>query len=134
MNRYELIAPCHFGMEAVLKREINDLGYEISKVENGKVTFLADAEGIRRGNIFLRTTERILLKVAEFKAETFDELFSRTGVFLKEVIEPHLKEEKDILIIGHGAMNASIACQIKNIPIEKFWSVGLEQCKIIKLL
>ena len=62
-------------MEAVLKREINDLGYEISKVENGKVTFLADAEGICRGNIFLRTTERILLKVAEFKAETFDELF-----------------------------------------------------------
>ena len=72
---FELIAPCHFGMEAVLKREINDLGYEISKVENGKVTFLADAEGICRGNIFLRTTERILLKVAEFKAETFDELF-----------------------------------------------------------
>ena len=57
---FELIAPCHFGMEAVLKREINDLGYEISKVENGKVTFLADAEGICRGNIFLRTTERIL--------------------------------------------------------------------------
>lgn len=72
---FELIAPCHFGMEAVLKREINELGYEISKVENGKVTFLADAEGICRGNIFLRTTERILLKVAEFKAETFDELF-----------------------------------------------------------
>lgn len=67
-------------------------------------------------------------------SETFDELFSRTGAFLKEVIEPHLKEEKDILIIGHGAMNASIACQIKNIPIEKFWSMGLEQCKIIKLL
>lgn len=53
---FELIAPCHFGMEAVLKREINDLGYEISKVENGKVTFLADAEGICRGNIFLRTS------------------------------------------------------------------------------
>ena len=77
---FELIAPCHFGMEAVLKREINDLGYEISKVENGKVTFLADAEGICRGNIFLRTTERILLKVAEFKAETFDELFEKTRV------------------------------------------------------
>ncbi len=74
-NTYELIAPCHFGMEAVLKREILDLGYEIVAVDNGKVTFRADAEGICRANIFLRTTERILLKVAEFKAFTFDELF-----------------------------------------------------------
>lgn len=72
---YELIAPCHFGMEAVLKREITDLGYDVSQVDNGKVTFLADAEGICRANIFLRTTERILLKVAQFKAVTFDELF-----------------------------------------------------------
>ncbi len=74
-NTYELIAPCHFGMEAVLKREILDLGYETVAVDNGKVTFRADAEGICRANIFLRTTERILLKVAEFKAFTFDELF-----------------------------------------------------------
>lgn len=74
-NTYELIAPCHFGMEAVLKREILDLGYEISSVDNGRVTFVADAEGICRANLFLRTTERILLKVAAFKAVTFDELF-----------------------------------------------------------
>lgn len=75
MEQYELIAPCHFGMEAVLKREIVDLGYEISNVENGKVTFLGDAEAIVRANIFLRTTERILLKTASFRAVTFDELF-----------------------------------------------------------
>ena len=75
MKRYELIAPCHFGMEAVLKREITDLGYEITNVDNGKVTFLGDAEAIARANIFLRTTERILLKVASFQAETFDDLF-----------------------------------------------------------
>mgnify|MGYP004643015275 FL=1 len=75
MERYELIAPCHFGMEAVLKREIQDLGYEITNVDNGKVTFEGDAEAIARANIFLRTTERILLKVAEFRAVTFDELF-----------------------------------------------------------
>ena len=74
-ERFELIAPCHFGLEAVLKREILDLGYEISKVEDGKVTFLADAQGIADANVFLRTTERILLKIAEVKAETFDELF-----------------------------------------------------------
>lgn len=75
MKRYELIAPCHFGMEAVLKREITDLGYEITNVDNGKVTFEGDAEAIARANIFLRTTERVLLKVASFKAETFDDLF-----------------------------------------------------------
>lgn len=75
MNRFELIAPCHFGMEAVLKREIYDLGYDIEQVEDGKVTFIGDEEAICRANVFLRTTERILLKVGKFKATTFDELF-----------------------------------------------------------
>ena len=78
MDKFELIAPCHFGMEAVLKREILDLGYEITKVEDGKVTFQADAQGIADANMFLRSTERILLKVAEVKAQTFDELFEKT--------------------------------------------------------
>ena len=78
MELYELIAPCHFGLEAVMKREILDLGYEIERVEDGKVTFLADAEGISYANLFLRTTERILLKVGEFKACTYDELFEGT--------------------------------------------------------
>lgn len=67
-------------------------------------------------------------------SETFEELFSRTGSFLKEVIEPNLKQGKDILIVGHGAMNLSIICQVKNIPIEKFWSEGLEQCKMKQLV
>ncbi len=75
MGTYNLIAPCHFGLEAVLKREIYDLGYEIVSVEDGKVTFEGDEEAICRGNIFLRTTERILLEVARFKATTYDELF-----------------------------------------------------------
>ena len=78
MEQFELIAPCHFGLEAVLKREILDLGYEIQKVEDGKVTFLGDAQAICRANIFLRTTERILLKVGSFHATTFDELFEQT--------------------------------------------------------
>ncbi len=52
MEKFELMAPCHFGMEAVLKREILDLGYEITKVEDGKVTFEADAQGIADANIF----------------------------------------------------------------------------------
>lgn len=70
-----MTAPCHFGMEAVCKREIYDLGYEITKVEDGRVTFAADAEGICRANIFLRTAERVLLEVGRFQAQTFDELF-----------------------------------------------------------
>ena len=78
MKIYELIAPCHFGLEAVLKREIQDLGYEVTLVEDGKVTFAADADGIARANVFLRTAERVLLKVGKFKAETFDELFENT--------------------------------------------------------
>ena len=75
MDKYELTAPCHFGMEAVLKREIGALGYEITEVDNGRVTFAGDAAAIARANIFLRTTERILLKAACFQAKTFDELF-----------------------------------------------------------
>ncbi len=78
MKQLELIAPCHFGLEAVLKREIYDLGYEISSVEDGRVSFYGDAEAICRANIFLRTAERILLKVGSFQAETFDELFEQT--------------------------------------------------------
>lgn len=78
MKIYELIAPCHFGLESVLKREILDLGYDVTLVEDGKVTFLADADGIARANVFLRTAERVLLKVGKFKAETFDELFENT--------------------------------------------------------
>lgn len=66
-------------------------------------------------------------------AETFAELFARTGQFLKEVIEPQLQEGKDILIIGHGAMNSSIICQRKNLPIKEFWSAGLEQCKMMQI-
>ena len=78
MKTFELIAPCHFGLEAVLKREIIDLGYEISEVENGRVTFIGDAEAICRANVFLRTAERVLLKVGSFRAETFEELFQKT--------------------------------------------------------
>ena len=78
MAEYELIAPCHFGLEAVLKREIQNLGYKIIQVEDGKVTFAGDESAIVRANIFLRTTERILIKIGSFKATTFDELFEGT--------------------------------------------------------
>ena len=79
IDTYELIAPCHFGLESVLKREIYDLGYDIVKVEDGKVTFIGDADAIARANIFLRTAERVLLKVGEFRATTFTELFDNVN-------------------------------------------------------
>lgn len=75
MKTFQLIVPCHFGMEAVTKREIYDLGYEITKVEDGRITFEGDAEAICRANVFLRTAERVLLQVGRFHAETFDDLF-----------------------------------------------------------
>lgn len=78
MRKYELIAPCHFGLEAVLKKEIIDLGYDVLLVEDGRVTFLGDEEAVCRANIGLRTAERILVKVGTFHAETFDELFENT--------------------------------------------------------
>lgn len=78
MERIELIAPCHFGMEAVLKREIQDLGYDVSRVEDGKITFIGDMEAVCYANIFLRSAERILIKVGTVHAETFDELFEGT--------------------------------------------------------
>lgn len=75
METIQLVAPCHFGMEAVLKREIYDLGYEITKVEDGRVTFEGDEEAICRSNIFLRTAERVMVQIGRFHATTFDELY-----------------------------------------------------------
>lgn len=78
MRRYELIAPCHFGLEAVLKYEITDLGYDVVQVEDGRVTFAGDGEAVCRANICLRTAERILIKIGSFRAETYEELFQGT--------------------------------------------------------
>lgn len=77
-RQYTLLTPCHFGLESVLKREISALGYPITKVEDGKVYWEGGKEAIARGNIFLRTTERVLLCVGSFHAETFEELFEKT--------------------------------------------------------
>ena len=66
--------------------------------------------------------------------ESFAELFARTGSFLREVVEPELQAGKDILIVGHGAMNSSIICQVKKIPLSHFWDAGIENCKLKKLL
>ena len=78
INEFELFAPCHFGLESVLKREITDLGYEITEVVDGRVSFKGDSAAIARCNVFLRTTERVMLKIGSFRAVTFDELFEKT--------------------------------------------------------
>ncbi len=88
MKQFEYISPCHFGLEAVLKRELTDLGYEITKVEDGKVSYKGDENTCARANMFLRTTERVLLKVSSFTAETFDELFEKTKAIAWEEYIP----------------------------------------------
>ena len=65
-------------------------------------------------------------------AESLDELFERTGAFLRERAEPLLKEGKDVLIVGHGAMNSSIVCQVRQLPRAQFWSAGIENCRLMR--
>ena len=78
MERFTIIAPCHFGLEAVLKREITDLGYDVSEVDDGRVSFIGDAEALARVNIHSRTAERLLISLGSFHAESFEELFQGT--------------------------------------------------------
>lgn len=77
MEKIKLVAPCHFGVEAVLKREIQDLGYEIVQVEDGRITFEGDVAAICRANVFLRTAERVMIQIGRIKATTYDELFEK---------------------------------------------------------
>ncbi|QJA08521.1 class I SAM-dependent RNA methyltransferase [Romboutsia sp. CE17] len=78
MKTYTLMSPCFFGVEKMLAREIKDLGFEIVKTEDGRVTYKTDEYGIAKANMWLRCAERVHLKVAEFEAKTFDELFEGT--------------------------------------------------------
>ena len=74
---YTLISPCFFGMEKMLAREIKDLGFEIIKTEDGRITYKTGEDGIAKANMWLRCAERVHLKVAEFEAKTFDELTTK---------------------------------------------------------
>ncbi len=66
-------------------------------------------------------------------AESIEELFSRTGEFLREIVYPQLDQGKDVLIVGHGAMNCSIVCQVRELPVKDFWSAGIENCRLMTL-
>jgi len=78
MSRLELIATATFGLEAVVKREIEHLGYTILKSEDAKISYEGDEEAIVRSNLWLRCADRVLLKMGEFKAFSFEELFQQT--------------------------------------------------------
>lgn len=67
-------------------------------------------------------------------AESFEELFHRTGEFLQEVAEPLVKEGKNVLIIGHGAMNTSIINHYRNIPLKNFWETLCKNCELVQVL
>ena len=82
------VAPCHFGLEAVCKREIQNLGYEVSRVEDGRVFFEGDAQAGVLANLCLRTAERVLLIVGEFTATSYEELFEATKALPWEAYLP----------------------------------------------
>ena len=108
MKELELIAPCHFGLESVLKREIQNLGYEITAVEDGRVSFLGGEDALARANIFIRTAERILVKVGSFPATTFDELYEGT----KELPwEQYLKADSKFWVSKAATKNSKLFSQ-----------------------
>lgn len=78
MDKFEIIIPTIFGLEAFCSREVRSLGYETTSVEDGRVTFMGDWEAVCRANLWIRAGERVLIKIAEFNAVTFDELFEAT--------------------------------------------------------
>ena len=78
MSRIQLIATSTFGIEAVVGRELTKLGYQDQYVENGKVSFWGDEEAICRTNLWLRSADRVLIRMGEFNALSFEELFERT--------------------------------------------------------
>lgn len=78
MAKLELIATATFGLEAIVKRELEGLGFKIIQSEDGKITYIGDERGIVKSNLWLRSADRVLLKMGEFRAETFEELFQQT--------------------------------------------------------
>ena len=78
MSKIELIATATFGLESIVKREIEQLGYKVTQSEDAKITYLTDERGIARSNLWLRCADRVLLKMGEFMAETSEDLFQQT--------------------------------------------------------
>ena len=108
---YEIIATSTFGVEAVLKKEIKNLGFQISDSRNGRITFRGDERALVQANLWLRTADRVYLKLSEFKALSFEELFRN----VKEIKwENYLPEDANFTVIGTSArstLHSVPACQ-----------------------
>ncbi|WP_127585437.1 THUMP domain-containing class I SAM-dependent RNA methyltransferase [Paenibacillus koleovorans] len=121
MDRLELVAACPMGLEAIVAREVRDLGYEEVKVDNGKISFMGDALAICRANLWLRTADRIQIKLGAFKATTFDELFEGTKALpWSDLIPGHA--EFPVQGRSHKSQLSSVpACQgiVKKAVVEK---------------
>lgn len=146
VDTIELIAPCHFGLEAVAKREIYDLGYDVSKVEDGRVYFTGDAEAVVLSNLWLRTVERVLIHVGSFTAKTFEELFEgiralpweeyipsdgRFWVTKASSVKSALFSTTDIQSVAKKAMVERLK---KTYPMERFAENGADYPIRISLL
>ncbi len=108
MAKLNLMATCLFGIESIVARELKNLGYEDTHAENGRVNFAGDEMAICRSNIWLRTAERVLLKIGEFKALTFDELFEKTKALPWDEWIP---EDAQFPVIGK-----TVSSQLASIP------------------
>ncbi|UOY93426.1 class I SAM-dependent RNA methyltransferase [Ectobacillus sp. JY-23] len=120
MNKITLIATAAMGLEALVAREVRDLGYEC-QVDNGKVTFEANIDAICRANLWLRTADRIKIKVGEFKATTFDELFEKTKALNWD---DYIPENAEFPVIGKSVKSKLFSvpdCQgiVKKAVVEK---------------
>lgn len=128
--KLELIATATFGLEAVVRREVEKLGYKIIKTEDGKVTFLGDERAIVRSNLWLRSADRVLLKMAEFNAVEFEELFQQTKALAWEQLIPI---DGKFTVTGSSVkskLHSVPACQsiVKKAIVEKlkeFYSVDI---------
>ncbi|WP_427339362.1 THUMP domain-containing class I SAM-dependent RNA methyltransferase [Caloranaerobacter sp. DY30410] len=121
MPKIELIATTTFGLESVVKREVQNLGYTDIKVENGKVMFTADESAIPKANIWLRSADRVLLKMGEFKALTFEELFEKTKAL---PWEEWITEDGEFTVTGKSVKSKLFSvsdCQaiVKKAVVEK---------------
>ena len=106
--KLELIATATFGLEAVVKREIQDLGYKILKSEDAKITYMGDERAIVRSNLWLRSADRVLLKLGEFQALSFEELFQQTKAIAWEELIP---------IDGKFTVNGtSVKSKLRSVP------------------
>lgn len=91
MKNFDIIATSAMGLEAIVAKEVRDLGYDC-QVENGKITYKGDARAIARSNMWLRTADRVKIKIGEFKAYSFDELFEKTKALPWEEFLPENAE------------------------------------------